>query len=255
MLPNIPLIIGFTNSVTNAAAAAIPNYTDPQLSFGNNVDRTINGYLLQANAWTPIERSALMTPGLLYPVETGIQMNTHFNIYGKRLDLPIITAQTPIVTARQFASMQTSNSWFRNILPMMETYCSFFNGSTTLQQCTIATSAAPLIISEHSSLSSPIATNNFGHSTHAFPSDTPLSFEARHSSTETELPPAATMLAQDSQLNVRTNVTDELGICNDIGHINTTSSGPYWDKLPVFKRSVTESCSEPSAPSFRRITS
>lgn len=245
MLPNIPLLVGFANSVINAAAGAIPNYADPATSFANNVDRTINGHIFNANAWTPTDRSALMVPGQLYPVETDDQMNTHFNIYGKRL-----TAQMPITTVKQFTCMQTSNSWFGNILPIMETYCSFFNGSSTLQQCTTSISAAPLIISEHHSLSAPLDTNNFGHLTHGFPSDTPLSFEARHCSAEIDLPPAASMLAQASQLNVRTTATDEIGLWNNIGHLNITRFGPYWRNNLSSNVQSLNHATRPSAPSF-----
>jgi len=54
ILPNIPLLLGLTSTVTNAAPAAIPDYSNPA-TFTNATDRTINGHVFTHEDWTDIE--------------------------------------------------------------------------------------------------------------------------------------------------------------------------------------------------------
>lgn len=241
ILPNIPLLIGFTNLITTAPAQAIPDLST-QAAFDNTIGRTMNGHVFTANQWTQTERNALMSAGLLHLVETDSQLNISFNAYGSRLGLPTINGNTEISTTQQYCGMQHSNDWFGRILPIMESYCSYFSGSTSLLQCSKTPTASPLILTTLSSLSAPMAQNNYGHLTHAFPDNTPLTLESSHSTTETDLPPTSAMLAQAAQLNTKFAATQDIGIWNDIGTINVTRTGPYWNEQPVYRRSRIESC-------------
>lgn len=240
LLPNIPMIIGFINTITAANPAAIPNYANTA-TFDDNVDRNLNGHLFNAQEWTQLERNALMTPGTLYTAETDATLNASFNTYGPRLNLPQIIATSPTRTIHDFMCMRDSNSWFGNILPIMESYCSYFLGSSNLQECTKSISVSPLITTHYVKLSSSLAINNYSTLRHAFPSAAPFSLDAKHTSTENSLPPAAAMLAQSAQLNVRFsagNIPDWI----DLGSSGRTRFGDYWNKIPFLRISSHESC-------------
>lgn len=240
LVPNIPLLLGLCSLITTAQPNAIPNFADPS-SFNNTVDRTINGHLFSNNAWTQLERDALMTPGLLYPVETDSALNISFNAYGPRLRLPIPAGNTPIDTTDRFLCMSRTNDWFGNILPIMESYSSYFLGSTTLSACSSQSTTSPFITCAYATASAPEDINNFSQLTHAFPEHTPFALDCQHSTTEIDLPPTSNMLAQSAQLNIEFPGR-HYERWNLLGTQEITRHGPYWSRTPIFRSSSRESC-------------
>lgn len=119
IISNIPLLFGFTATVTTAAANAIPNYSS-SATFNNTVDRTINGHLFYHTAWIAIERSALLTPGMLYLAETNADINMSFNLYGRRLNLSTPLATDNLKRIKDYLYLPTSNRWFGELLQTSE---------------------------------------------------------------------------------------------------------------------------------------
>lgn len=239
LIPNIPMILGFIHTITSAAPNAIPDYSSPS-AFTNAVGHNLNGHAFNALTWTDLERTALMTPGLLYPAETDGQINTNFNLYGPRLNLPVPAAANNIRDIDAFLYLNRDNAWFGQIIQIMENYCEYFVDSKSLSECHTNLTVAPLVTTTLVELSSTTAAeNNILTLTHAFPPTGPFTLKAKHSSTERSLPSAAAMLAQSAALNVTFNLPD-IPNWNLIGTLTRTRTGPFWINRPIKNQSRSE---------------
>lgn len=238
-LPYIPGILGFIRLLLVAPANAIPDFTLPT-TFDNTADRTLNGHIFIANSWNETERATLLQPGLLYPLETNNDIDTSFNRYGNRLRIPTPQANSVITNLSQFCFLHDDNTWFGNILQIMNTYSSYFLGSTTLAECTATTTVAPLIISKFTTGSTPQPNDNPIHTlTHAFPMSGVFNYDYQHETTEINIPPTAAMIAAGTKTNCQTLLRN-LGFYSELGHPITTRHGPYWYHYPLHRLSQRE---------------
>lgn len=239
ILPNIPMLIGFANLITNAQANAIPDFTVRE-SFNDTIDRSLNGSVFTATHWTEQQRAALLLPGMLYPPETDRAIDTSFNVYGKRLNLPLIVGTTRTRDVPSYLQLKTDNNWFGEILPIMSSYCEFFTDSRSLAECRISDTSSPLITTEYrknSVKTDPFITESLNY---AFPTFTCVSLEAMHHTTETNIAPGSAMIAQSSQLNVKITA-ENVQLWHHIGQIEYTRFGPYWHISPEKRHSTSES--------------
>lgn len=103
-MPNIPAIIGFANSIITSAPDAIPDYTIHD-TFNDQAPHTLNGHVFPVGAWTASHRSLFLQPGLHQTPETNSELDEQLKQYGHKLMLPIIPANSPPVTLRDFACL------------------------------------------------------------------------------------------------------------------------------------------------------
>lgn len=239
ILPNIPMLIGFANLITNAQPNAIPDFTIRD-SFNDTVDRSLNGSVFTALNWTQEQRVALLLPGMLHPPETDRAIDTSFNVYGKRLNLPQIVGTTRIRDVPSYLQLNTDNNWFGEILPIMSSYCEFFTDSRSLAECRIPDTSSPLITTEYKKNSVKQEPYIIDSLNYAFPNVTCVTLEAMHHTPETNIAPGSAMIAQSSQLNVKVTA-ENVGLWQHIGQIDYTRFGPYWFVSPEKRYSVSES--------------
>ena len=129
--------------------------------------------------------------------------------------------------------MTQDNTWFGGILQIMESYCEFFTESRSLAKCTRERAVSPLITNQYVKLNSANGpSKNYNTLTRAFPDNEVFTMNIRHSTTERDLPPAATMLAQAAGLNGKFS-DDRIANWNQIGVLNVTRFGPSWEDEPV----------------------
>jgi len=122
----------------------------------------------------------------------------------------------------------------------MQSYCEYFTEWRSLAECNTTKTVSPFITTKHTELSSrTLPLNNATVLTHVFPNETVFALTAKHPTTETALPPAATMLAQSATLNVKVpfNAPEPWSF---IGLVNTTRIGPYWLTQPIRNESRPE---------------
>ncbi|CAH1171203.1 unnamed protein product [Phaedon cochleariae] len=239
-VPYIPGILGFINKMLTAANAdQVPDYTVTQ-GFDDTVERTLNGSIFAPGAWTPVQRTTLLLPGMLYSPETNRDIDATFYNYGKRLNLPVPAAEDLISSLPHFLYLNRDNTWFGKIVQIMGTYSTYFRASSSLAECSAKFTASPLIISEYTKTSAQTAAlNPLNTLTHAFPNQGVFTFECSHKTYETSLPPAATMVAQSAKLNVMTQLPN-LGNFSLLGHFNVSRHGPYWTRTPYHQTSAKE---------------
>lgn len=239
LLPNIPVLLGFLGTITSAQANAVPDYSQVA-TFNDTAARTLNGHVFNANNWTPAERAALHTPGLLHLVETDANANINFNLYGRRLSLPIPQQDDNLSSLGKFTYLGTDNTWFGKISPIMSTYCTYFKDSTTLAACSPTNTISPLITAVYATTPPPPRENSLATLNHAFPEYAPFTLTAAHTSTEPNLAPASSMLAQAAQLNVQITATNA-DLWHNVSLIGTTRTGSYWIRSPPLLSSKKES--------------
>lgn len=132
-MPYIPGILGFMSKIVTAQPNNIPDFTRTD-TFDDTVERTLNGHLFQPRAWTRLERATLLLLGMLYPIETNPEIDTSFNVYGKRLGLPISSGADSIRYLDEFLYLRNNNTWFGKILQIMGTYSTYFKATTSLAE-------------------------------------------------------------------------------------------------------------------------
>lgn len=233
LLPKIPGLLAFFQKLTTAPENNIPDFTIPS-TFDNTRETTLLGSNFQVGAWTPVQRTFLLTPGLIYSPETTTGIDASFNRFGKRLRLPQFIATTPLDTLRDFMQFRDLR-WFSLVAQIMSSYAKFFKGSRSLAECSGSPTATPLIRSNFTkSCSQTPATNPVNALTHAFPETTPFAAPIRHSSYKLDIPPAVTLTALSSELNMSTTV-EHLGPWSRLGSHDITHFGPYWNRIPLVK--------------------
>uniref|UniRef100_A0A2S2PUI0 Uncharacterized protein n=1 Tax=Schizaphis graminum TaxID=13262 RepID=A0A2S2PUI0_SCHGA len=167
-MPNIPAIIGFANTIINAAPDAIPDYTI-SATFDDQQPHVINGHAFPQGNWTENDQSLLLQPGLHQTPETNPELDEQLNQHGYKLMLPTIPANAPTVTLRDFTCL-SNIQWIENLLPTMTTYCSFFKESSNLSLCSPYGPTSSLLSSKMTQLTSDTAaTNSATTLTSAFP--------------------------------------------------------------------------------------
>ncbi|KAK9880333.1 hypothetical protein WA026_010218 [Henosepilachna vigintioctopunctata] len=238
-LPYIPGILGFIQKLITAAPAAIPDFTLPN-AFDNTAERTLNGHVFQPNQWNEIERATLLLPGMLYIPETNRDIDTSFNRYGDRLNVPTPIAASNIRYTDEFCFLNQDDSWFGNVSQVMSTYCNYFVGSSTLATCSDVITTAPLAISDYTKGSTPNPEDNPIHTlTRAFHPTGIFELEYQHSTTEVNIAPTAAMIATGTKTNCRTSLP-ELGLFSELGTNIVTRTGPYWLHTPVHRITTKE---------------
>lgn len=78
--------------------------------------------------------------------ETNRDIDLSFNTYGKRLNIPTLAGDTSISYLDEFLGLHRDNTWFGNINQIMSTYASYFVGNTSLADCSLQQTTAPLVI-------------------------------------------------------------------------------------------------------------
>lgn len=132
----------------------------------------------------------LSLAGMLYRPETNRDIDLNFNTYGKRLNIPTLAGDTSITHLDEFLGLNRDNTWFGNINQIMSTYASYFVGNTSLADCSMQQTTAPLVTNELTKSSTPIiADNPLFTLTQAFLPEGVFMTEYLHKSTEVELPP------------------------------------------------------------------
>lgn len=89
LMPNVPLMVGFIQTILNSAPDEIPDYSDPE-TFDDSNEHVINGHVFNQEQWTIIERPALMQPGMNEPMESNPDIDETFNTYGHTLSIPLV---------------------------------------------------------------------------------------------------------------------------------------------------------------------
>lgn len=238
LLPQLPLLYGFYHTLISALPNAIPHYANAN-TFANNVDHTINGHIFNAGNWTNTERSALLSPGMLYPTESNNDIDTAAHENGQNLQIPTLVAQTPIATIEQYTQL-AHNDWFSEVNQIMTGYSEYFTDSRPLSACTTMSPASGLIITNyvHSNVNAngqlPSATI-----THAFPQQGNFALDAQHQTYESEIPPATMLLSQSVHLNCTVPAINN-GVWADLGTNAFCRTGPYWTEDPIKRRSIVE---------------
>lgn len=230
LLPNVPLIVGFINTIIHAEGP-IPDYTIPE-TFDTEEDHLINGHHFEADNWTPLERAALLSPGMNCAIESTPEIDETFHQRGRDLDIPVLEGNESIQGIEKFLLMENDSSWFLNIIEVMTVYCSFFKESSNLGACSPNGPTGSLIRSRLHHLSSPTANENIvNHLQTAFPGKYPFTLTYEHRSFELNIPQAYQLMGQFCAANTSSRYRG-LPIWGDFNNLNTGREGPYWNQNP-----------------------
>uniref|UniRef100_A0A1Y1LSF2 Uncharacterized protein n=1 Tax=Photinus pyralis TaxID=7054 RepID=A0A1Y1LSF2_PHOPY len=231
ILPNIPVITGFLNSIIHADPDNIPDYSDSS-TFDTEVDREINGHIFEAHHWTPAERATLLSPGLSNKIESNPDIDEVMRDRGQELDIPRIDPDDNVNGIENFMLMDTNSTWFHNIIDIMSVYSTFFKESTTLGSCSPHGPTAPLVRSRFTNLSSRIAAENIiFHLDHAFPDTIPYRLRYSHRSYEMNIPQNYQLLGEFAAVNTSADFRG-LPFWGRFNGENTGREGPYWNQNP-----------------------
>uniref|UniRef100_A0A6P7GS13 IAA-leucine resistant 2-like n=1 Tax=Diabrotica virgifera virgifera TaxID=50390 RepID=A0A6P7GS13_DIAVI len=156
------------------------------------------------------------------------------------LQTPIPDGTESISRVDDFLFMRNDNSWFGNVLKIMNVYSTYFRGSASLGECSAVPTLAPLIINKLVYGSTPLAANNpINRHTQAFPQKGVFASDYVHETTDTALSPANSYIAISSKTNIKTDLPN-LGQYSNLGNIDLTRTGPYWAHTPVKRLTTPE---------------
>ncbi|XP_050510000.1 uncharacterized protein LOC126886904 [Diabrotica virgifera virgifera] len=234
ILPNIPIIAAFLNTIITAPGTA-PDYSDPA-TFDDTQEHTLVGHRFEARNWQILERLVLLSPGLNHTMESTPDIDEEMRFRGQELGIPFIEHGTNVMGFERYMLMDEDSSWFQNVIEVMSIYCGFFKESATLGACSPHGPICGLLRSRLHDLTSQNIVNNLDR---AFPGEYPFQLMYEHRSYEENFPQTYSLMGQLSSINTSTNYPG-LEYWGDFNNSRTGRSGPYWNQNPSVSRSAKE---------------
>jgi len=227
LLPNIPGIRrGFLNM---RRLGANPNTALPYDHDLGDTQTPANAPVARGhNAANEQAANGNITPGTMFPPLWDPRTASNFQRFPTRIHVPDLPNHG--VDWNGFLGFTDGIDWFGGILDVMQSYTKYWTGSTSLASMSAVNGSAPLTVV---TLTDVYNDRNAHRAVNAL--RVPTTGEASMSFTsEDDLSPKLGMLTQINSI-----LPPNYGPNDNIGAINTTRHGPWWNVAPI--RSVSAS--------------
>jgi len=219
----LPNIVGLRRSACTMLRAhgnhALPwdhDLGDSQTAHNAGVPRAHNAANQQA-------ANANITPGVMNPIPWDERLRDFYQRAPRHIPIPDVPANAPRLTWKSYLGFSDSLHWFGELIGIMQLYSRFWNGSITMESCSLRDGGSGLVICQ-------IQNDFLNRDNHRAANALIVPSSSIIESPAFDIDDTSARLGMFTQIN--SVLPANYGPNDNIGAVNTTRFGPWWNVQP-----------------------